>query len=226
MLRTVWKSSSSEEDLLLTAGSKSDASFFQDILAVRTEVSTCWSDNTWPTQEYSFDEYSDHYCLYAGEKPVASLAVTRLLAGPFDPFSQYPQALMEEFRDCVASSSRLRIILSYQWKLISEVNRVISVHMLRKAWREHNRAGVTLDLINVEKHKSSYYRRLGYLVCPDCTYFDPVLKTECEVMFLAADPDRRSVVQDVFQDSNLTLSAAEVLRVLNRESIYYQWQAM
>jgi hypothetical protein len=127
---------------------------------------------------------------------------------------------LEEFGDTMVSAYRFRIIDKYRVSSPRVPGISLSKIMVREAWREQIAKGASLDVINIEKTHVPFYRRMGYIDCPDSDYKDPILGTPSCVMFFPIDPDRKSIVQDIIKPSDIHTTAEEVLTCLTRRKVY------
>lgn len=212
--RDVWNSYA-DNDTRIVAGSKADKEFFADILKVREQT-----DSRWPDQNTPADDYSDHYCIHIADAPVGALGVTRLLHGPLFLHEFYPQAILDSFFDRIVSAYRFRLLPKFRRTSFLSKGTNLAYAMIREAWKEHIAKGAGIDLINVEPKYIPYYERLGYVLCEGCDFICPVFHEPISVMFLATDPSRDSVVRDLIDNRDDHIFVDDVLRVLNRKSVF------
>lgn len=198
-----------------SSGRFDTAHHYDDILKVRLQTDPRWPDQTTPT-----DTYSDHYCTYVEDQPVGCLSVTRALDGNIFLQEFCPPRLLEAFGDTLVSAYRFRIIDKYRISSPRVPGISLSKMMVREAWREQMAKGASLDVINIEMTHVPFYRRMGYLDCPDSYYEDPVLGTPSCVMFFPVDPGRKSIIQDIIKPTDIHTTVEDVLNCLSQRKIY------
>lgn len=212
--RIIWSSNDNigqPSGCTMVVGRHRDEQLYSEVLSVRQKTDPRWKDQTAPV-----DQYSDHYCVFVDQNPVASLGVTRLVDGPIFLNEYCPPELLEEFKDCLCSAFRFRILSNYRRgsRLVPGIS--ISRHLVREAWRDQIKKGIKLDVINIESTHIPLYQRMGYELCDGYTYVDPILGTSSGIMYLATDPDKESIIQDIVKESGQFLSTATVHNCLTR----------
>jgi hypothetical protein len=212
--RTIW-SISDPRNCDIRAGRSFNTDLYDSVLSVRNQT-----DPRWPNQTTSVDKHSDQYCVFVDGQPVGCLGVTRALDGELFMQEYCPKQLIDDFYDTLGSAYRFRILAEYRKSssLIPGVS--LSRHLVREVWREQIAKGVALDIINIETSHVIFYQRMGYIHCEASDYVDPVLGTASSLMFLAADPDRISIVSDIIRESDYTVSTNKVLASLTRTRVY------
>lgn len=192
-----------------------DTHVYESVCKVR------WSVGRSQKTRYTFDEYSHHYLLSVNAQPVAGLTVTRLMDGPIDCQEHYPLEMLVRFRDLIGSACKLCI--DQRRSPSKSLGRSASRLLVRAAIGHQVELGMRLDLINLVPAMVPYYRRLGYRLIEASDFVHPSLGTASKVMWLAADPDTRSVHQDLFQVITNPLPSASVESVL-RAGGYQQFE--
>ena len=79
--------------------------------------------------------------------------------------------------------------------------------------------GAGIDVINIEKSHVPLYKRMGYILCEDSEYTDPVLGTPSCIMYLPVDPTRKSFIRDMITDEHEIVLAETVQRALSRKVV-------
>lgn len=211
--RVIW-SSQGKNHCELVSGRKNDSALYSNVLSVRMNTDPRWADQGTPV-----DNHSHQYCMFVNKTPVGSLGVTRLLEGEVYLNEFCPPQLFEDFRDCLGSAYRFRILSDFRRSspLVPELQ--LSRYLVREAWREQIKMGVRLDVINIEMTHVPLYQRMGYLQCEGYDYIDPILGTPSGVMFLPADPDRSSIIQDIVRESGVSLPVGEVEASLYKQCV-------
>lgn len=202
-------------ELSIDYGRVDDVDLFFDILQVRNEV---YKLADFTSLIFPFDKYSDQYRLSLEDRPSGCLTVTRALEGEIDCSEYYPEALLETFHEEIVSALKFRI-LNTVFKDLHAHSRMLSSTLVRTAWQDQLNKGARLDLINVERSYIPYYRRMGYHLIEDSNFTHPTLGTDSYCMFLPADPNSKSIAQDLFQQADRPLYLDEVQRVLTRVSV-------
>lgn len=212
--RIIWQTDVGEVSCKLVSGRRDDEGLYSKVLDVR-----CQTDPRWPDQRTPVDEYSDHYCMFLDDKPVGSLGVTRLLDGPVFLSEYVPPVFADHFYDELGSAYRFRIISDFRRTspLVPGVN--LSRHIVREVWREQLAKGVTMDVINIESSYVPLYQRMGYDLCEGYDYIDPELGTPSSIMYLVADVERPSIIQDILQDLGISYSFHRISSVLRRKVV-------
>lgn len=206
--QTIWESYG-ESHCRLVVGPHENTSLFQDVCAVRGQT-----DDRWAKTEFSVDRHADHYCFYVDDSPVGCLAATRATRGPLDCEEFLPQTLLAHCRDVISSAGKFRILPEFRMLSSRADGQIVSRTMVREVWRHQIRQGIRLDLMTSELRYVPYYRRLGYVVCEGYQFEHPTLKSSCEVMMLAADAGRPSIIQSTAKEEGAEFSLAEVMELL------------
>lgn len=202
-------------EISIDYGRVEDVDLFFDILQVRNEV---YQSKDISSLIFAFDSYSDQYRLSLGGDPSGCLTVTRALEGEIDCFEFYPESILETYHEQIVSALKFRI-LNTVFKNLHAHSRMLSSTLVRTAWQDQLNKGARLDLINVERSYIPYYRRMGYHLIDDSNFTHPILGTDSYCMFLPADPNIKSIAQDLFQQADNPLYLEDVQRELTRVSV-------
>lgn len=201
--------SKDKSEIKIISGRKENTKLYADIVKLRKKVDPKWGKN-----EFDFDDYSEHYCLYVDGKAVACITGTRLLEGKMPSQEHFPQILLEKYKDTILTPGKFRVSKSSQWS--EDQKMFISKILLRESLKEQLHKGASLFMIFTEEKLVPYYKRIGYEECFGYDFFHPVLKN-CKIMLLAADPHRNSFAQDIFEKSPMFLSQKQVIKELEQD---------
>lgn len=183
---------------------------YYDVIKIRKEVDPRWTNN-----EFTYDSYSTHYCLYVNEIAAGCITITWAKNGKLDCEEFYPASILNIYRSTLVSACKFRIKKEYSWGVFK--NEFTSKSFIREVLKDQISKGALIDLIDSEESLAPYYQRMGYIACNGYDFFHPILKTKMIVMFLPADPNIPSVAQEAFKNLKINLSSEKVLKELERE---------
>ncbi len=191
-----------ELELELYADFGTDNQLFGNVIRVRSQGNG--------SNVFSFDEYSNHYCLMHQSNPIGTLTTTRQARGNVDCHEFYPLAVLTQFHEAIASCCKFRINAS------SCSNRLAAMRfMARESWGDLIEQGVRLDLINARRELASFYMRMGYTIVNGSDFVHPILGTDSLVLFLPVDPSIPSSFQYGFARVTDVLYKSQVLHIID-----------
>jgi hypothetical protein len=156
---------------------------FNDILMLRAEDTLRQDpeDGLLPVPPTDgIDGYSEQYCAYVDDQPVASVRITRGEAGAADCEAFYPRGLMEQFRPITVSCSRL--IRTKNWT----GGRWLVQTMLQALFRHYVSMGFGLVAITCRRRMIPYYERAGMRLVCDSYFRNPHRGSPNHVMLMVA----------------------------------------
>lgn len=204
--------------LVVEQGSIKDCDLYLDILNVRNEAFD-YDDKF--KLVYPIDSYSDHYRLTVDGKTAGALSVTQTRNGVADCEEYMPQCLLDNFRDMISSACKFRIVKQKIAHIEKRSQINLPQQVIKMAFKDQLSKGIKLDIINARKSFARYYRQMGYLTVENSEFIHPVLGTNSVIMYLPADPNHKSLVQQSCKSLDNHLLLSEVQRVLTRTSVFY-----
>ena len=177
-------------------------SVFQQVLDVRKRDENEHCELPW-------DTYSHHYLLANNDQAVGAISLTVMREGAIDCQAHYPQSLLTKYGNQIETAYAFHILSSGQ----NAFNSVI--RMFRSIWRDRLPHGSRLHLVNATGTLIDRYQAIGYTPIPNAIFTHPRLLTPSVPMILPADPNHRSICQQLFTEIASPLSLADVQQACN-----------
>lgn len=195
MSRILFKNGQRGVVLLADYGNKN--SVFQRVLSVRKRGDA-------ECRELPCDSYSHHFLLVKKSHAVGVISVTAMRDGTIDCEDHYPKPLLDKYGKWLETAYAFHILESGRPAFSSVIR------MVRAIWKDRLPQGSRLHLVNATGPLIGRYKAMGYTLIPNATFMHPRLSTLTVPMVLPADPNRRSVCQQLFTDISSPLSLADV----------------
>lgn len=138
------------------------------------------------------DLTADHYLLADQRQTLAAMWVNQAHRGPLDCEAFYPAPLLDKWRPCIGSASRL-----VRDQSIPACPGAV-VRFIKEVWRHQYATGMRVDIINCHEPMEPFYLRLGYRRVANSNFSHPRLSTPSFVMILVADHRTKTPLRDAF----------------------------
>ncbi|MBF0593014.1 MAG: hypothetical protein HQL02_13095 [Nitrospirae bacterium] len=194
--------------LAIRQDNTSNASFYKDVLHIRSEAFTkSLGVKITPDEAMTiYDAYSYLFCLYVNEEPAVSLTVTFARDGKLDCEEFYPTELIDRYRNVTGSAGKLCAVNKYE----CEINRFAHI-LTYQVWNYVYNRGIRLDIMNAKEGlMSKYYLRMGYMLVENSLFIHPKWQTHSHVFLLPADSTINSHFKDIFKKGQDDLSINEI----------------
>ena len=150
---------------------------YEDLLYVRGQAYGLPARET----AAAFDGYSELYCGYIADRPVAAFAATRAIRGRVDCEEFYPGNFVSAFRHKLTSTARYCRIPNPA--VGNQVAQLMVGLSLRDQIVEY---GARVFVGNTQAHLLNYYSRLGYQIVSGQAFIHPRWQTR-SVVLIASD---------------------------------------